>query len=272
MKLTYPNVEIIVCDNDSADNTKEIIESFFGVKYICEKQKGVSFARNALLDACSEDSEFIGFIDDDETVLPTWVESMLAGFTDETIATVGGGYYNIYECVLPEWMPESVYPRNYEPRKGIKTFKKFPGMPGGNGMCRLDVVRRKNVRFDTHIGRRGYKALSGEDNEFYQQVTEPEFRYAMVYHAWVYHYIPAYRLTFSYIQHLYFWDSVSEYCHRRKAEKCWLQNGYKLLLHTIECIASLFSFNRKKIVKSYLKIVRNVGYLYGPIFCWREKR
>lgn len=101
MKLTYPNVEIIVCDNDSADNTKEIIESFFGVKYICEKQKGVSFARNALLDACSEDSEFIGFIDDDETVLPTWVESMLAGFTDETIATVGGGYYNIYECVLP---------------------------------------------------------------------------------------------------------------------------------------------------------------------------
>lgn len=139
-------------------------------------------------------------------------------------------------------------------------------------MCRLSIVRKKKVFFDIRLGRMGKKSLSGEDNEFFQSVAEPEYRYAMVHHAWVYHYIPDSRLTFSYLQKLNFWDSVSEYCHRKQATNYWWKNVYKLIIHLIGCVGSLFLLNRKIIVKNYLKVVRNIGYLYGPIFRWREKR
>lgn len=266
MALSYPNLEIIVCDNNSTDDTKDVISSYPNVRYICERTQGLSYAKNTLLDACSSDSDFVVFVDDDETVQTNWIESLLSGFSDETVAVVGGPYRNVYEHDVPDWIPDSIYPRVFEKKTGIETSPAFLGIPGGNGMCRLAIVREKKVYFDVRLGRMGSKALSGEDNEFYQKVAEPEYNYAMVYHAWVYHYIPASRMTFSYLQRLHFWDSVSEYCHRKRAAEYWMKNAYKLLIHTAACAVSIFSFNQKLIVKCYLKAVRNAGYLYGPIF------
>ena len=272
MQLTYPNVEIIVCDNNSSDETKNVIQQYPQIKYIYERKQGLSQAKNALLDACSEDSQFVGFIDDDETVQPDWIEQMLKGFIDDTIATVGGPYHNIYEHEVPSWIPESIYPRSYEIKNDIKISRSFLGIPGGNGMCRLSIIRSKKIYFDVKLGRTGKKSLSGEDNEFYQNVTEPEYKYGFVYSAWINHYIPASRLTFSYLQQLNFWDSVSEYCHRKNKKEYWVKNLGKLLLHILELSKNIFFFNQKMFVKSYLKIVRNAGFLYGTIFCWREKR
>lgn len=95
MLLTYPNLEIIVCDNNSTDNTKDIISLYPKVKYIYEEKQGTSYAKNALLRACSSDSVFVVFVDDDETVQPRWIEYLLSGFVDDTVAVVGGPCHNI---------------------------------------------------------------------------------------------------------------------------------------------------------------------------------
>ena len=264
--LTYPNVEIIVGDNNSTDHTQQIISQFPTVKYIQETRQGLSFVRNSLLAACSDDSKYVGFIDDDESRAPTWVQDMMQGFSDPSVAVAGGPYRNVYLGVLPDWIPEYIYPRSFQERSEIVITNVFPGIPGGNALCRLDAIRKKCVSFDTLLGRTPKRSLSGEDNKFFQQVTEPVYTYAFVYHAWVYHYIPEERLTFRYIVHLNFWDSVSEYCHRKHAFIYWGKNLFKLFVHSISVIFSLFTFNRKYIVNRYLKLVRNVGYLYGPLF------
>lgn len=95
-KLDYPNYEIIVVDNNSIDDTREITESFDNVKYVLEKEQGIAYARNKLLDTCKDDVEYLGMVDDDETVNPDWIDRMLeCMFSNKKIIAVGGQYIPI---------------------------------------------------------------------------------------------------------------------------------------------------------------------------------
>ena len=61
----YSDLELIVVDDGSTDNTKEVIESFKGkLKYFYQSHKGVSCARNAGLKLAQGD--FIAFLDSDD--------------------------------------------------------------------------------------------------------------------------------------------------------------------------------------------------------------
>ncbi len=68
--------EIIIVDNGSTDNTYEIISSLFPeIKYIYEKKKGVSIARNVGIRNCQ--SKWIAFLDSDDAWEPQKLEKQL---------------------------------------------------------------------------------------------------------------------------------------------------------------------------------------------------
>jgi len=65
----YPNLEVIVVDNGSTDNTPEILASFGNrIKYLREEKRGLCKARNKGLQEAR--GEFIGLLDDDDFYLP----------------------------------------------------------------------------------------------------------------------------------------------------------------------------------------------------------
>ena len=70
LKQTYKNLEIIVVDDGSSDNTGKIVDEYTikykNIKVIHKKNAGVSAARNSGLDLASGD--YIGFVDGDDTV------------------------------------------------------------------------------------------------------------------------------------------------------------------------------------------------------------
>lgn len=70
LKQTYKNIEIIVVDDGSSDNTGKIIDDYVSkydnIKVIHKNNAGVSAARNSGLEIISGD--YIGFVDGDDTV------------------------------------------------------------------------------------------------------------------------------------------------------------------------------------------------------------
>lgn len=78
---SYPNIEIIVVDDGSVDNTKALItEKYPQVRYIYKENGGDASAKN--LAAKEAKGEFIVFNDSDDLFYPYAVESLYAALTE----------------------------------------------------------------------------------------------------------------------------------------------------------------------------------------------
>ncbi|MCH9739331.1 MAG: glycosyltransferase [Epsilonproteobacteria bacterium] len=94
LNQTYPNIEIIVSDDGSSDETKEFMEAFVklnsNIKYIrSEIAKGANHARNLALKEAS--GYYATCFDDDDEMYPTRIEKLVNAY-DEDYAFVFAGF------------------------------------------------------------------------------------------------------------------------------------------------------------------------------------
>src|SRR5688572_31253168 len=61
---SYTNAEIIVVDDGSTDNTRQVSESFPGVRYVFQQNQGLSAARNTGID--NSNGKYLLFLDADD--------------------------------------------------------------------------------------------------------------------------------------------------------------------------------------------------------------
>lgn len=81
IQQTYKNIEIIIIDDGSQDNSKQIVHQLINkyniniIKYFWQKNKGVSAARNYGLQQANGD--YLTFVDADDWIAPEMYNSML---------------------------------------------------------------------------------------------------------------------------------------------------------------------------------------------------
>lgn len=76
LNQTYKNIEIIVVDDHSTDNTAEVVRAYPNVRYIFQIENfGLSVARNTGIQAAT--GERILCLDADDTIEPTMVEKCI---------------------------------------------------------------------------------------------------------------------------------------------------------------------------------------------------
>ena len=93
---SYDNIEIIVIDDGSTDNTKEVLKRYKNIKYFYIEHKGIPFARNVALEKAK--GEYIAFLDSDDYWLPEKLNTQIQYFKDHpNCEIVFTKYENFFE-------------------------------------------------------------------------------------------------------------------------------------------------------------------------------
>jgi glycosyltransferase involved in cell wall biosynthesis len=201
--------EVIVVDNNSGDQTREVVEDFIRrypgrFRYLFEPHQGLSHARNAGIRGARGD--VLAFMDDDVTVESAWLRNLTADLCSGEWAGAGGRILPRWPCTPPSWLPVKEW-------YGMAPLVMFdlglePGpltdAPFGTNMAFHRRVFEKYGGFRTDLDRCGDDLMTGGDTEFGRRLLAAGERLKYEPTAVVHHPVPQNRLQRDYFLRWWF--------------------------------------------------------------------
>jgi len=131
---TYRNIEIIVVDDGSSDNTSEIAKGYGArINYIYQANRGLSAARNAGIRVAG--GEFIAFLDADDMWMPDKIMKQVQVLKDHgAVGAVGSNLYQVDENLRDLAVVKN---KNYAPEKFSRELLFFNIVGGGGSSILL---------------------------------------------------------------------------------------------------------------------------------------
>ena len=170
--------EVLVVDNNSPDNTREVVEHFSknaaNVRYVFEQKQGLSHARNRGYREARAD--YVCYIDDDGRAEKHYLERLLARFEqlkdNPHLLSIGGPIKSIYQCSVPSWLQDVGKDRlSWGEQARYLTEKECHiGFFGSNMAFRKTFLVRSGG-FSAKFGMNGSKIAVGEETELYRRMT-----------------------------------------------------------------------------------------------------
>ncbi|SDF18581.1 glycosyltransferase [Limimaricola pyoseonensis] len=151
-------VAVIVADNDDTPSARARVEACalpFPLRYIHAPARNISVARNACLEAAR--APVLVFIDDDETVAPDWLVTLLAKQAETGAEAVLGPAISVYPETAPGWMRRGDFHSSRATRVGGEIRTGY----GCNTLLMREAPALAGLRFRHELGRSG-----GEDTVF----------------------------------------------------------------------------------------------------------
>jgi len=268
--LPIEQFEVLVVDNASTDNTKQICESTTehlpNIRYMYEPVQGLSKARNTALEEAR--GKYIAYLDDDAIPCKTWLETIIQTFqtVKPTPVCVGGPIYPIWEIPKPDWIHKyiedlfSLLDYGNQPR--WFTYPKFPY--GANMTYRRDALCKVGG-FCQHLGRKGKNLLSEEErlvNKILEQQGE-QFYYNP--QSSVQHWVPKERINPAWLMRRSYWQGRSEalvdqVLGKHLMQQRWNSTGKLLNLINLKRLIAQASPDSKVRIKTRVWLAWSWGY------------
>ncbi|MGC2332008.1 MAG: glycosyltransferase [Candidatus Acidiferrales bacterium] len=202
--------EVLVVDNNSSDQTREVVEDFCRrypnrFRYLAEPRQGLSNARNAAIRGARAD--VLVFTDDDVTVEPNWLQNLTAPLEDGQWAGTAGRIRLGQGFLPPRWLAVS---GAFNLGGSLVQFDQgdehgpLEKPPFGANMAFRKTTFDKYGGFRTDLGRNGRGLIGNEDTEFGERLIAAGERLCYVPEAVVNHPVPPERLTKKYLRAYWF--------------------------------------------------------------------
>jgi glycosyltransferase involved in cell wall biosynthesis len=210
--------EVIVVDNNSSDNTREVVESRTSsfpvpLRYLFEGAQGRSHALNAGI-AASE-ATILVFTDDDVLVSESWLQAAVTPLLAGDVEYTGGPVRPIWEVARPKWLSMersdiwgTIAILDYGRERFV--FEERRRVPLGANMAVRRSLLNRVGGFDGRLGRSNSRQLLGQEvPEFLARARGARARGMYVPEMMVDHHVPARRLTKSYFRRWWYGKGLS---------------------------------------------------------------
>lgn len=172
---TEQEFELLVVDNDSLDDTENVICKYGQISaqiyYYKEKKIGLSYARNTGYKKASYD--WVAYVDDDAKAHPDFVEVACDTILHQKFDCFGGIYNAWFKYEFPQWLPEG-FGSNRARMPNIIITLKDESFSGGVAVYKKELLERIGG-FPTDMGMKGESIGYGEEN--YVQMKARELGY-----------------------------------------------------------------------------------------------
>lgn len=212
--LDISQYEILVVDNRSTDQTKQVVKEEFAhipnLRYVYEPIQGLSQARNTGWQNAK--GEYVAYLDDDAIAYPKWLEAIVEAFanTDLKPGVVGGKVEPIWEVPRPRWLSDRLLPFltviDWSDRPMILNEKHY--IAGANMAFPARLLHELGG-FSTSLGRKGNCLLSNEELQLQKRIASLGHSILYVPDVCVRHCVPSKRVAQSYFRQRKFWQGVS---------------------------------------------------------------
>lgn len=259
--------EVIVVDNRSTDNTKQVVQEVnkmtsIPIIYVYEERLGLSVARNRAIREAK--GEYVLFLDDDAMASKEWISGIVSLFeTDPRIGCVGGRIEPAWEGAEPTWLlPENRTLYTILDYSNEIVEMKKPAIPFGANVAFRKSVFNSLKPFREDLGRVGSNLLSSEEAELIDRIRS---RYTVYYtpHAWVRHKIPRSRVSRKWLLRRIYWQGVSSAVSSEQKKGIIVKSVLKIPVFLLLTI--IFFFDKHRIFRNISKIIYNNGLISGVL-------
>jgi glycosyltransferase involved in cell wall biosynthesis len=160
LNQTYKNIEILIVDDGSTDNTREIIESINDPRiiYIYQDNTGASASRNTGIKNAK--GEYVAFLDSDDSWLPDKLEKQIKFIQNNPQIDICGGW------ILQFDEKSNKIWKLYSEPSDIKAYNLF-----NNPLFQTTVLLKKEVLYEYNVFYNPeYK--SSNDYDFFSRLLE----------------------------------------------------------------------------------------------------
>lgn len=196
----FSDVEIIVVDNASTDDTQEAVAAFINeissptvrCRYVFEPEKGSNRTRNRGCEAAA--GAALALLDDDAVPHPRWVALLREHFIDRVSDCVAGRVELELEAELPEWFPDNpklleVFGKSVHWGDETRILTKGDKYPQSNNCAFTAEVFKALGGFNPD------SLIYGDESEFFRRAEALDFSFMYRHDIVVDHYVPPARLT-----------------------------------------------------------------------------